>query len=296
MIGDWHDAKHELLVWIWYPANPAGAVRADYVPASMRGPRNGLFGLLTKDLARVPDRCFRDAVAAPGRFPVVIFRAGASAEVVKYSTVVEDLASHGYVVIGFDAPYRTSRVAFPDGRVFVRTAANNPELVSGAALQRMATRLIGEWDDDIAFALARAAQLPFADTTRVAAFGHSFGGATALQFCRGDARCQAVVDIDGEPVITTAIGKPVLFILSDHHGEPDAPRVTAQIRSLGGRIVTIPGASHFTFSDDGAFVKSSLLRGVLRLFGKLRIEPREQIAITTRLVHEFFDQNLGHTG
>jgi len=38
-----------------------------------------------------------------------------------YSTLAEDLASHGYVVVAFDAPYRTGQVVFPDGRVIART-------------------------------------------------------------------------------------------------------------------------------------------------------------------------------
>ena len=36
----------------------------------------------------------------------------ASAGVVNSSTLAEDLASHGYVVVGFDAPYRTGFVAY----------------------------------------------------------------------------------------------------------------------------------------------------------------------------------------
>jgi hypothetical protein len=54
-------------------------------------------------------------------------RAGASLEVASYSTLAEDLASHGYFVVGVDAPYRTGIVAFPDGRVIKRTSENNPE-------------------------------------------------------------------------------------------------------------------------------------------------------------------------
>jgi predicted alpha/beta-hydrolase family hydrolase len=55
-------------------------------------------------------------------------RAGASLEVWNYSALAEDLAGHGYVVVGFDAPYRTGVVVFPDGRMMRRTPENNPEL------------------------------------------------------------------------------------------------------------------------------------------------------------------------
>jgi len=61
-------------------------------------------------------------------------RAGASAEVWNYSTLAEDLASHGYVVVGFDAPYRTN-VVVSRRRVMRRRPENNPELVSAARIQ-----------------------------------------------------------------------------------------------------------------------------------------------------------------
>jgi pimeloyl-ACP methyl ester carboxylesterase len=44
--------------------------------------------------------------------------------------------------------------------------------------------------------------------------GHSFGGATALQFCHEDARCRAAIDLDGIPfgsVVTDGLAKPAMF-------------------------------------------------------------------------------------
>src|SRR6266853_7047424 len=132
--------KRELLVWIWYPAatGKSGAVVYDYEPASVRAPARDagfrllsrVFGLLTRDLSRVHGHSLRNAGVSPKQpsYPVVIMRAGASAGVMNYSTLAEDLASHGYVVVGFDAPYRTFNVVFPDGRVMRRTPENNVEL------------------------------------------------------------------------------------------------------------------------------------------------------------------------
>lgn len=51
-------------------------------------------------------------------------RGGAFAEVWNYSSLAEDLASHGCVIVGFDALYRTNVIAFPDGRVARRIAEN----------------------------------------------------------------------------------------------------------------------------------------------------------------------------
>ncbi len=139
-------------------------------------------------------------------------RAGASASVLNYSTLAEDLASHGYVVVGFDAPYRTGRIVFPDGRIMGRTEQNNPEtcvVADRAQMERCVSRVLTAWTGDIAFVLDRLARLNASDSsgtftgrldmTRVGVFGHSLGGAVALQFCHEDSRCKAGIDIDGAP-------------------------------------------------------------------------------------------------
>jgi Platelet-activating factor acetylhydrolase, isoform II len=110
--------KRELLVWVWYPAAaPSFEKIAEYVPNATRkaveNDRGPLLMLLTRDLSKVHTHRLRDAdVSQPQRsYPVVIMRAGASLEVWNYSTLAEDLASHGYVVVGIDAPYRAFVVA-----------------------------------------------------------------------------------------------------------------------------------------------------------------------------------------
>src|SRR5262249_13491207 len=130
-------AKRELLVWIWYPAaGTPGALGDFYVPQSLRArlptgaPSFSLIqevaGRFLRLLTRHTDsvRSYTTADADVSRqaqaSPVVLMRAGASAGVLNYSTLAEDLASHGYVVVGFDAPYRTGGVVFPDGRVIER--------------------------------------------------------------------------------------------------------------------------------------------------------------------------------
>ena len=60
---------------------------------------------------------------------------------------------------------------------------------------------------------------------RVGVFGHSLGGAAALQFCHDDSRCKAGIDVDGAPlgnVISEGVTQPFMFILSDHGSESDA--------------------------------------------------------------------------
>ena len=250
---------------------------------------------------------------------MVILRAGASAQVTNYSTLAEDLASHGYVVVGFDAPYRTQVVVFPDGRVITRTPENNLELFSGEELEHRANKLLAAWTSDVAFVLDRLQQLNASgstgkftgrlDLTRVGVFGHSFGGATAAEFCSQDSRCEAGIDVDGSlhgSVIQTGIHKPFMFLMSglgDFSTDAEVRQIVADIQSVYDRLppdgrlrVVIRGANHFTFSDDGALLKSHLLRGVLRLFGKLGIDGPRQLDVTAYCVRTFFDVYLKREG
>src|ERR1700680_2676020 len=288
--------KRELLVWIWYPlAAEQSVAMDDYVPAQMRaaaGPDGGLWRLLTRDLSKVHGHSTRDSDVSPQlrSYPVVIMRAGASLEVWNYSTLAEDLASHGYVVVGFDAPYRTSVVVFPDGRVMRRTPENNPELCEDqeqAQQARCVNKVLTAWTADIAFVLDRLERLNASDAsgkftgrldmTRVGVFGHSFGGAQAAQFSSQVPRGKAGLDVDGSlhgSVIQAGIHKPFMFLLSgqgDFSSDAEIRQIQADIQSVydrlpaGGRVrVSIRGANHFTFTDDGALLKSHVLRAVLR--------------------------------
>ena len=338
-VYDWKDDAHvdalapvpgtrrELLVWIWYPsaAGPSAAID-DYVPAWMRAAVElppGLLGFLTRDLSKVHGHSARDADLSPRprSFPVVIMRAGASALVVSYSTLAEDLASHGYVVVGFDAPYRTFDVAFPDGRVMSRPPENDPELCEDqppARQARCVSRFLTAWTADVAFVLDRLERLNASgsggklagrlDMTRVGVFGHSFGGATALQFCHDDPRCKAGIDVDGQPfgnVIQDGLRQPFMILLSDHGDLPDPVdlRIWANIQSIYDRLppdgrlrIAIRGANHFLFSDDGALLKSHIVLRALRMAGVVGIDGRRQLAVTTYCVHSFFDAYLKGAG
>jgi hypothetical protein len=96
-----------------------------------------------------------------------------------------------------------------------------------------------------------------------------------------------------------------MFLLSDHGDESDAASVQIKrdIQSIYDRIppdrrlrVAIRGAFHYMFSDDGAVLKSSVVRGVLRVLGRLGIDARRQLAVSTYCVHTFFDHYLKGTG
>src|ERR1700682_6520514 len=178
-------------------------------------------------------------------------RAGLAALTTDYTTLVEDLASHGYVVVGFDAPYRSFVVMFPDGREIARAPQNNADMVSGSEQEQRANKRVRAWSADMGFALDQLERLNTSDPSgrflrrldmqRVGVFGHSLGGATALQFCHDDSRCKAGIDVDGAPlgsVVADGVTQPFMFLLSDRKGESDAGEPEA-IRQAGANIHSI---------------------------------------------------------
>jgi dienelactone hydrolase len=309
--------KREVLAWIWYPAaGSPSAAPVDYLPAPWRVAEARSLGVLMRFITRDSSMVRAHSSSDPGvsseqqPYPVVIMRAGGGALTTDFTTLAEDLASHGYVVVGFDAPYRTRVVVFPDGRVVQRPAAANPEAVDSPGLGRITDRLLPMWTGDTQFVVDQLGRLNTADSSgrftgrldmrRIGMFGHSFGGATALQFCRDDSRCKAGIDIDGAPegsVVREGLTQPFLFLLSDH-GDLSAPEpraVMAGIKSIydrlpsGRLLLFIRGANHFSFSDQ--ILLKSYLIGLLQLF-QGGLDARRGLAITTAYVHTFFDVYL----
>jgi dienelactone hydrolase len=314
--------KREVLVWIWYPSTaPTSTAQAEYLPAPWRVALSQHSGVLmsrffTRDLSvvRVHSSPDPDISQEERSYPVAIMRAGGGALTTDFTTLAEDLASHGYVVVGFDAPYRTFVVVLPDNRVVARAPANNPENLPDDQADRLINGLLPMWTSDTKFVVSQLEQLNAAgssskftgrlDLQRLGMFGHSFGGATALQFCHDDPRCKAGIDIDGAPygsVVQEGVKQPFLFILSDHSGElsdPASKQILANIRSIDDRLsngrslITIRGAHHFSFSDQSLLKSQYLMKAISSVgaFGKL--DARRGLSITTTYVHTFFDVYL----
>jgi platelet-activating factor acetylhydrolase isoform II len=315
------ETKRIVVAWIWYPSVVgSSAAPAEYLPAAWRtaleqhsGPLMSNF--LTRDLALVRTHSTSDPDVSPEQrsYPVVILRAGGGALTTDFTTLAEDLASHGYFVAGFDAPYRSFVVVLPDGRVVSRPPSNDPENLSADEANRLINKLLPMWTGDTKFVVDRLEQLNAGDPSgkfagrldmqRLGMFGHSFGGATTLQFCHDDARCKAGIDIDGAPygsVVQDGLKQPFMFLLSDHSrdvGDPDGRQILGNIRSIYDRLPrgrvfsTIRGANHFSFSDQ-MLVKSQYVIELMHLMGVSRLEGRRGLGITTEYVHTFFDVYL----
>jgi hypothetical protein len=148
-------------------------------------------------------------VSGRTRFPVVVFAPGGGQKALAYTTLLEDLASYGYVVAAIEPPYNASAMQFPDGRtISPLTAAERgwEEPKTRDDQPRIYEQMVLHWARDMTFVLDKLTELNNArqgifagrlDVTRAGAFGHSRGGQAAGTVRLLDARFRGSINLDG---------------------------------------------------------------------------------------------------
>lgn len=220
-------------------------------------------------------------------YPIIIFNPGWGTPTYLYSTLLEDLASHGYVVIGVNYPFVTNPVVFPDGRIQKGiNQSKDPEVK-----RAMNIKEISIWTHDITFIIDELEKYNskiFNNTLnlkRIGIFGHSFGGSVSLNACKSDTRCLAGADIEGKIYETEMLKKPFLFIVSPHAQEILQPVKELSKKSLNSMYYEIDGTNHGSFTDVYFIAKFNK--------DKLPILSASQgIQITRKLLLNFFNKYL----
>lgn len=293
-------AHRELMVYLWYPAaGQAGEGKGAYFPgakqmdgdAELQGRMRREFGEnwpLIVSGAIHGHAVEGGAVARrPKRFPVVIFSHGNGSTTFAYTTLIEDLASRGYVVAAIEHTQTAIGVVFPDGRRVPFYREVSPVGLSPAERkQRMnasISALIEEGAADVRFVMDRLGELNAGggkefrlagrlDLSRTAVMGHSAGAEFASRAGELDGRFKACVDLDGAMVPVAALPvfpdgarlkQPLLFLEADHPRNRmggSAAELEEFFRKkeeqLGetpagsyGVVLKSPGIAHPSFSD-----------------------------------------------
>jgi hypothetical protein len=323
--------RRELVVFVWYPAKPQAAVElAAYMPP-VWAPAVEFLGL---DVAGMRSHAIPDVAVASDNsaYPVLVLSPSGFPPLL-LGAIAEELASHGFVVVGVNHTYETTVTAFADGRV----VPTNPAATGGAlgpqtgSYEEVFQQRAAVCDYKAADLASVAGQLEQLNTdptqllagrldlSRVAAFGHSFGGNAALEWCRIDRRCVAAVNLDGalwSEVGRIGLDRPAMQVLAEHRefavSSEDAvkagaaPNVdwfeaekaitfggwrTVQARAQPGYTMQVGGATHLSFMD-GPFLPladASIVKPALAAAG---IEPQRMWRITCDLLLAFFARHL----
>ena len=218
--------RREFVAQIWYPARASNGPTAPY-----RDIRT--LSLKSAHLRLVKTHARSDAPfpATRQKFPVIFFSPAVGGNRNQNTYLTEALASHGYIVVAFDHPDSCARVAFRDGSVISGLPDAWLNLESREALAQSAVKtghILQTNVQDMEFALNRMegggtnsklkAIAGLMDFSRIAAVGHSFGGAAAAELCRIDPRFRAGINMDGwmfDGVKENGVPRPFLFMIED---------------------------------------------------------------------------------
>ncbi|MBB1152872.1 MULTISPECIES: alpha/beta hydrolase [Amycolatopsis] len=331
------DAKlgfRELMTTVFYPAadthgyplapqmTPAAAglfsaIDVPYLHPEL--PRSGV------DWAATMTHAYTGAPAEPVRRPVVLYSPGFGDPRTLGTSVAEDLASHGYVVVTVDHPGETSEVELPGRMRTIKELPADPR-TSPAVFRTMLTTRFA----DLRFTLdalesLAAGQNPDAekrtlphdlgralDLRRVGMYGHGAGGAAATEALYEDRRVDAAADMDGYldylpdspgqdgellPVAAHGVHRAVLLLGTAGFRDARITRTwSALLAHRGGctRWSQIDDAAHWALTDFGTEAPQLAAAGLMsspdrnKLIGTIA----DAETVVRDRVLSFFDQHL----
>ena len=301
-------APRRVMLRLWYPAvTTPEAARSEFMDAAT-------FAFLTQGMDPLPEPALRELIAthsverAPmpagrGRFPVIVFAPGGETTYFSYQTLLEDLASHGYIVVAVNSPGNAGITVFPDGQQLKYVAPENADAAHFETHARV-------YADDLRFVIRSLARLdrdrtlPVAGRlqyTKVGCVGHSRGGAAAFWAAVESPQVVAAANLDGSfwgtdhkrPVL-----KPLLMIraaASEAEGTDGSFEACFQNLRKGGYRALIPNAEHNSFCDEtyfmtklaaleggdaapveeAAFAQSATRAALLGFFGPILSSPKD---------------------
>lgn len=200
-------ARRELVIQIWYPATPALGKRkkSPYRDKRITTVKSAHFALVETHATIGAQFC-----PSAGGHPLLLYTPSWSGIRTECTIQIEEMASHGYVVVAIDHPYCSNIVAFPDGRIVRRKFSGEENYTSDEAVEAfvgVADEQVRLRADDARFVLDVLEDLNQNDPEnlltgalsldRVGIFGFSLGGATAAQACATDRRFKAGLSMGG---------------------------------------------------------------------------------------------------
>ena len=313
----------ELMVSVWYPARSlAGHPRAPHMrpKAAARFSADRAPGLGvpegTVDWAATRTHAHEDAPpdTRHGRLPVLLYTAGAGDPRTWGTSLVEELASHGCLVITVDHTHDAPAVEFPDGRVLDSAPLMKAmeEAQKNGTVVQLLGKLLRVRVADLRFVLDRLDALPhglsrLADTRRIGALGQSAGGCASAEAMYEDERILAGIDLDGTlelnqeprgtnlmPVAAHGLDRPLLLMGregSDRRTEPSWRAFWSHTRGWH-RNLTLRGSKHQAYTDLRSLLPQAGLpdKTVREQLGT--VDPERALAAQRAYAVSFFDRWL----
>ncbi|WP_394811267.1 acetylhydrolase [Streptomyces xanthii] len=297
----WVGGLRELMLTILYPARTVrgfprapqltpneATVFAEYAPLVHPGlPQQGAV-----DWGAVLTHSHEGAPPLPGRHPALVYSPGGGDSRTLGTSLAEDLAGHGRVVVLVDHPGDASQVELPTG--MRRTVLVGPP--DPATFRTMIDTRIA----DLRLVIDRLRSLPLApviDHRRIGMYGHSAGGTAVVYAARPDVRVNAVANLEGYLDLygtPTDFGRPLLLFRTD--GFEGADRIESSWKDQPAHRARLSDTNHWAFTDYGSLVPQLQTAGLVTAATRKALVGTAAAAATlAQLRHEvgaFFAREL----
>ncbi|WP_037577831.1 alpha/beta hydrolase family protein [Phaeacidiphilus oryzae] len=257
----------DLMVQVWYPAaattgygnSPWLATNAANSFLSRQGLNSSQVSLPT-----TAGHTGAPVLTSAGKLPVIFYSTGLRSDRSLGTTLVQDMASRGYIVVMVDHTHDANEVQFPNG-----------SLQKGALPSVIhASDILAVRSADISFTLneltaitkgtnptVEKSALPTGlsttmDMSKVGIFGWSLGGAEAGTAMYNDSRIKAGFNLDGTfygTVASKGLGKRPFMLMSaqSHNLSTDSSWRSFWAATTGTKYdVRVAGTKHLSFSDN----------------------------------------------
>lgn len=236
----------ELMIHIWYPAEPnTGNLSyyfGDKMPAFQEAFAN--FYHIPSTISsmlwnNIPTHAYKDALFAkdPKKFPIVLFSHGLLGwPSDSYLSIIENIVSHGYIVVGIDHAYFNIFTQFPNNRIATSFALDAQfQKMEPTEQNKFLIQAIDIYKADMQFVVEQLTSFSqdgqnilysHIDLDKIAVMGHSAGGTAAIEFCRTSNLCKAAIDLDGwyDHIIGhEPLKKPLLLLFGEKSIEVTEP-------------------------------------------------------------------------
>lgn len=266
----------EIMVQFWYPADPAEAATADPAPfltnldivAPALARRFGFPSFLLNHIGLVQTASVLDVPVAADQpqYPVIIFSPGYNSLRNQSASLMEELASHGYIVVALDHTYVGALTIFPGGRIEYLNpdALPSREAVGDEAYFEKA-HLIGDvWSADVQYVLGRLETEEMderfsgrLDLSRLGILGHSTGSGVAAILTATDGRFDVGVGMDAwlgpmpQTIQNQGTDKPYLFLMSElWPTEENKGFIRTYVNNASqSQYLTIADTAHYDFTE-----------------------------------------------
>lgn len=253
----------ELKLTIWYPTDESSGDIAPYfqnVEILKEEVSEKIPSLFFSYLSNIQSNSQKNVSVSLNKsaFSVIVFSPGIPGTSFMYTSLAEELASHGYIVVATD-----------------NISLEQPKRTTWVKAQQQAIDFLFEANSKNQHLKGKM------DLQRIGLLGYSSGGEAAFEVLPTDERVLSAVNMDGTHLPSldqmTGKNKPFLYLQSDRD-----PIKT--LMEYGGYVATIKGTKHKSFSD------YYLYSPYFSIVDK--VNYRKDFQIVSTVVRHFFDRTL----